>query len=110
MNGPKRKGCEKPSTATSGDRVKIIIATDKRVCNCQCMKTMKAEVIKAGYDISSRCTPPQQENHRKVLTWVESLNESEIPDYSQHREGREAGALLSYKCLIPVWMKTVHNN
>jgi hypothetical protein len=68
------------------------------------MKTTKAEVIEAGKAMSSRATPAQQENHAKVIAWVESITEDTVPDYSHHTEGREAGALLSYKMLIRLWM------
>lgn len=67
------------------------------------MKTNKTEVIEAGTKLSSRATPAQQENHTKVLTWIEQLPEDKIPDYSHHAAGAEAGALLSYKLLIRSW-------
>jgi hypothetical protein len=67
------------------------------------MKTNKTEVLEAGNKLSSRATPAQQENHKKVLAWIEALPEDKIPDYSHHAEGREAGALLAYKLLIKTW-------
>jgi hypothetical protein len=71
-------------------------------------KTTKGEVIEAGKELASQSTVPQQENHARVLAWIDSLNEGEIPDYSHHKEGRAAGALLSYKMLIRAWYHSVH--
>lgn len=68
------------------------------------MKTTKSEVMEAGKQFSSRSTPQQQEKHSKVIAWIETLNPSEILDYSHHAEGREAGAALAYKMMIRTWM------
>lgn len=65
--------------------------------------TTKNEVLEAGKAMAARSTPAQQQNHNKVLAWIETLPASEIPDYAHHSEGAAAGATLSYKMLIRAW-------
>lgn len=74
------------------------------------MTKTKAEIIKAGTEMCNRSTPVQQENHKKVLAWIETLSEYKIPDYSHHAEGREAGAVLGYKLLIREWVAATNVN
>jgi hypothetical protein len=74
------------------------------------MKTTKEEVVNAGKEMSARSTPAQQANHVKVISWIESLPESRVLDYSHHKDGRTAGAVLAYKLMVKEWYDATNVN
>ena len=41
---------------------------------------MKNQVLEAGRKMRDAATTAQQANHDKVIAWIETLPESEIPD------------------------------
>ncbi len=57
----------------------------------------KQEAIKAGKEMSSLSTPAQQANHAKVIAWIETLAEVEVPSTTN--------ATTTYKMLIQKWAK-----